>query len=433
MSISFQYDKVVSALSADREFTYLSRTWSAVIRLEQSDRTDDLTIVDGSIVEFARATEAEASVRVVGTDEGWAKLLAGDTETFWALSAGGSDMLRVEADLISQRAPYGSALRRLVRVLQAVHGRPVAEVELAEEPFVDTDVAVGRYVRFEVDGVSHRVYYEEAGQGIPLLLQHTAGADSRQWRHVLADPELQQRYRMIAYDLPFHGRSLPPVQGARWWEEAYEPGRHLLMKWVVAFKQALELDRPLIMGVSVGGQLAADILAFHGDDFGGAVAMNGTFHNDSLAFLDNSPFNDPRITREFFSSLMYEATSPVAPEALRRENQWIYSSNGPGVYKGDNLYYSGEHDLRVDGHLIDTSKTPLYAVVGEFDPVNGMPGGPQEIPDHIPGARFAVLPELSHFAMSDDPIRFSAAIQPVLQQVVAESHFGRSRAEDGSR
>lgn len=417
-----QHDKVLSALTNDREFTYLSRNWSAVVRLERGHTAHDLTLVDGKIISFAPATGDHWQVRISGTDEGWAKLLSGAPEAAMALHQG-SAMLRLEADLVSQQGPYGRAVRRLIKVLRGVQGTLPAEVALPADPFAETDVAVGRYVRFEVDGVRHRVYYEEAGRGVPLLLQHTAGADSRQWRNVLADPELQQRYRMIAYDLPFHGRSLPPVLGSRWWEEPYEPGRELIMKWVVAFKQALNLDRPLIMGVSVGGQLAADIIAHHGEEFGGAVAMNGTYHNDSLTFFDNSPFDDPRIGREFFSSLMYEATSPLAPEALRRENQWIYSSNGPGVYKGDNLYYSTEHDLRVDGHLIDTARTPLYAVVGEFDPVNGVPGGPQEIPDNIPGARFAVLPELSHFAMSDDPVRFNAAIKPILDQVLADSHF----------
>ncbi|WP_353946412.1 alpha/beta hydrolase [Streptomyces sp. HUAS MG91] len=421
MTSTFQHDKVLTALRTDPELTYLVRGWTATVRLRRGDTADDITIVDGNVTAFAPATDTEAQVLIAGTDEGWSKLLAGDPATTFALSAGGDDTLRVEADLFTQQAPYGRAVRRLVRVLRRVQGTPAAEVELREDPFAASDVAVGRYVRFEVEGVRYRVYYEEAGQGVPLLLQHTAGADSRQWRSVLADPELQKSYRMIAYDLPFHGRSLPPTFGARWWEEPYEPGRELIMKWVVAFKRALSLDKPLLLGVSVGGQLAADILAHHGEEFGGAVAMNGTYHNDIMASFDNSPFNDPRISREYFASLMYESTSPLAPEPLRRENEWIYASNGPGVYKGDNLYYSGEHDLRIDGHLIDTARTPLYAVVGEFDPVNGAPGGPQEIAEHIPGARFAVLPQLSHFAMSDDPVRFNAAIKPILDQVVADN------------
>ena len=33
----------------------------------------------------------------------------------------------------------------------------------------------GRYVYLDVDGGEYRVYFEENGSGIPLLLQHTAG------------------------------------------------------------------------------------------------------------------------------------------------------------------------------------------------------------------------------------------------------------------
>jgi pimeloyl-ACP methyl ester carboxylesterase len=68
------------------------------------------------------------------------------------------------------------------------------------------DPVIGRYVRFEIDGVAHRVYFEEAGPegggGIPLVCLHTAGADSRQFRHLLADPAVTQRYRVLAFDMP---------------------------------------------------------------------------------------------------------------------------------------------------------------------------------------------------------------------------------------
>ena len=67
----------------------------------------------------------------------------------------------------------------------------------------------GRYLYLDLKGIEHRVYFEEAGQGIPVLLQHTAGSDGRQWRHLLEDSELTSRFRFIAYDLPYHGRSVP--------------------------------------------------------------------------------------------------------------------------------------------------------------------------------------------------------------------------------
>ena len=78
---------------------------------------------------------------------------------------------------------------------------------------------VGRYVHVELDGIDYRVYYEEAGQGIPLVCQHTAGSDSRQWRHLLGDSDITDNFRVIAGDLPFHGKSVPP-EGTNWWTEA---------------------------------------------------------------------------------------------------------------------------------------------------------------------------------------------------------------------
>ena len=61
---------------------------------------------------------------------------------------------------------------------------------------------IGRYLSLEIEGALYRVYVETAGQGIPLLLQHTAGSDNRQWRHLLNDPEIGARFAMVAADLP---------------------------------------------------------------------------------------------------------------------------------------------------------------------------------------------------------------------------------------
>ena len=76
------------------------------------------------------------------------------------------------------------------------------------------DPMVGRYLRLEIDGVDHRIYFEEAGpkegSGIPLVCLHTAGADNRQYRHLLADPEITSRFRVLAFDMPWHGKSTPP-------------------------------------------------------------------------------------------------------------------------------------------------------------------------------------------------------------------------------
>ncbi len=65
---------------------------------------------------------------------------------------------------------------------------------------------VGRYLYLELEGVEYRVYIEEAGRGIPLVCQHTAGSDGRQYRHLLEDREITSSFRVIAADLPYHGK-----------------------------------------------------------------------------------------------------------------------------------------------------------------------------------------------------------------------------------
>ena len=64
---------------------------------------------------------------------------------------------------------------------------------------IEFEPIVGRYLTLDVDGLSYRIFVEEAGRGLPLLCLHTAGADSRQFRHLLNDPEITDRYRVVAF------------------------------------------------------------------------------------------------------------------------------------------------------------------------------------------------------------------------------------------
>lgn len=73
------------------------------------------------------------------------------------------------------------------------------------------DSPVGRYVHIDAEGQDYRVYFEEAGSGIPVLMQHTAGCHGSQWRHLFECKAITDHFRLIAYDLPFHGKSLPPA------------------------------------------------------------------------------------------------------------------------------------------------------------------------------------------------------------------------------
>jgi pimeloyl-ACP methyl ester carboxylesterase len=272
----------------------------------------------------------------------------------------------------------------------------------------------GRYVYLTVAGVEYRVYFEEAGAGIPMLLQHTAGADGRQWRHFVADTELQRDFRLIAYDLPFHGKSVPP-EGVQWWAQEYRLTRAFLIEFVTTFARELGLDRPVYMGSSIGGHLATDLAREAPSCFRALIGLEAAMHTPG-GYSDQ--WYHPRISNDYKASVMYGLMSPTSPERYRRETAWVYSQGAPPTFKGDLYYYSVDHDLREAAGEIDTAIAPLYLLNGEYD-WSGTPALGERLAAAIPGADYRTMAGLGHFPMSEDPVRFKEAILPVLQEILA--------------
>lgn len=275
---------------------------------------------------------------------------------------------------------------------------------------------IGRYVYVTVDDVEYRVYYEEAegSGGMPVLCQHTAGADGRQWRHLLEDPEIASRYRLVAYDLPYHGKSVPPVDVA-WWTEEYALHQDWFMRFVVALRRALELEGAVYMGCSMGGHLAPDLALHYPGEFRAVIAVEG-----GLATHVNEPFlkylHHPRVSNELKGALMYTMTSPTSPEAFRRETGWVYSQGAPPVFKGDLVYYLGEHDLTDEAKDIDTSRTAVEVISGDYD-WSADPTVSRALADAIPGATYTPMSGLGHFPMSEDPVKFKGYLLPILEKI----------------
>jgi pimeloyl-ACP methyl ester carboxylesterase len=274
------------------------------------------------------------------------------------------------------------------------------------------DSAIGRYLYLSIDGVEYRVYFEETGAGIPMLLQHTAGADGRQWRHLLEDAEFARDFRMIAYDLPYHGKSVPPT-GIEWWRGEYRLTKDFLMKFVVTLARELALERPVYMGSSIGGHLATDLALHHPEKFRAIIGLEAAIATPG-GFDDR--FNHPRISNEFKASAMYGLMSPTSPENLRRETAWVYSQGAPPVFKGDLYYYSIDHDLSRTAEQIDARRTALYLMTGEYDWAS-TPAMSAELAARIKGARYQTMTGLGHFPMSEDPARFREYVAPVLREI----------------
>lgn len=259
----------------------------------------------------------------------------------------------------------------------------------------------GRYLTVTVDGAPRRIYFEEAGQGRPVLCLHTAGADTRQWRHLMNDAAITAANRLIAFDMPWHGKSLPP--------EGFETQEYLLtteayIETVLAVIDGLGLDRPVLAGCSMGGRIALQLAALHPDRFSGFIAIEAS--DFQPAWYDIDWFHRPDAHGgEMGAALVSANISPYAPEAERWNTLWMFMQSGPGVFRGDLSFYTRDDSLIARLPRIDTRRTPVHIIVGAYD-LTCTPEDAARTANAIPGATLAFMDELGHFPMSEYPDGF---------------------------
>jgi pimeloyl-ACP methyl ester carboxylesterase len=272
-----------------------------------------------------------------------------------------------------------------------------------------TEPIVGRYVNFDLAGKSYRVYFEEAGRGIPLLCLHTAGADSRQYRHLLNDASVTNRYRAIAFDMPYHGRSNPPDG---WWLRKYQLKTDDYMSFIRAVWTALELTRPVLLGCSMGGAIVLKLAAAYQQELRGIVGLESSAYAPGRF---NQYLHHPAIHGgELAASYTYGLCAPQSPEHNARENWWYYSQSGPGVYAGDVHYYSLDWDGREDLARIDTTLCRVSLLTGAYD-YSCTPDMTREVAKSIPGSRLVIMEDMGHFPMIENYPVFRRFLLPELE------------------
>lgn len=271
---------------------------------------------------------------------------------------------------------------------------------------------VGRYVHVEIDGESNRIYFEENGNGIPLVCLHTAGSDARQWRHLLTDAEFTKHFRVIAFDMPWHGKSLPPTGFET---EEYKLTTQAYTQMVLDVCDALRLERPVVMGCSIGGRLVLNLAAEHAKRFRALIGLESAAYQQP--WYDTEWLHRPDVHGgEVCAALVSGMMAPQSPADSRHETLWMYKSGGPGVFKGDLYFYRVDGDLRDKIGRIDTSVCPLYLLTGEYD-FSCTPEDTQRTAAGIKGAEVTIMKELGHFPMSENPAQFRRYILPVLERI----------------
>ncbi|MBW6464895.1 MAG: alpha/beta hydrolase [Brevefilum sp.] len=113
------------------------------------------------------------------------------------------------------------------------------------------------------------LFYFESGEEsqLPLLMLHGLGDEADTWRHIFQP--LADDFHTLAIDLPGFGRSDKP-------DVDYSP--QFLMASIIGFLDALNINRTILMGSSLGGMLAHGLAVAFPERVSGLILVGGALY-----------------------------------------------------------------------------------------------------------------------------------------------------------
>jgi pimeloyl-ACP methyl ester carboxylesterase len=233
-----------------------------------------------------------------------------------------------------------------------------------------------------------RIHYLESGEGLPLLLLHSNGCSGHEF--MLSAAMLAQKYRVIAWDQPGHGDS-DPLRG-HFSIENYTAA-------LIEFMDALNLQRVILAGSSVGGLITIAAGALHPACFSKLAVVEAPL-NTREGWAANWPmveglFSVPTQTFEQAAARFRALT----PEFHAR---WNMDRNKAGGWTMMDVMWA-IRDFDCKGMLARVA-LPVLVLIGEKGPVMPTLSEYQRI---LPTASVSIMENCGHFPMIDAPAEFA--------------------------
>jgi len=253
-----------------------------------------------------------------------------------------------------------------------------------------------------VDGA--RLYYEEAGAGRPVVMLHGGLLDRRTWDAQFL--ELAKAYRVVRYDARHHGLS----QAGK---EPFAPREDL--GTLIA---ALGLERPIVVGMSLGGRVAIDFAITHPEEISALVLVGPG--------LSGYRFSDPEVLA---AERQQEAAAQRGDLEAFVESYQRAWTDGPKRAPGqvDPAVRARIHEMALNSVArLDESapmmmldppaigrlreiQVPTLVILGELDAA-GIHEIAATIERQVPGAKRVVIPGAGHAVNMEAPKEFNAAL-----------------------
>jgi pimeloyl-ACP methyl ester carboxylesterase len=271
-----------------------------------------------------------------------------------------------------------------------------------------------------VENQGAKIYWDEQGQGEPVLLIMGLGYPSAMWHRTR--PALASRYRTIALDNRGIGRSDVP-QGP------YPIA--LMASDAVAVLDAAGIESAHVFGVSMGGMIAQQFalqyparvrsLILGCTVAGGPSAVRA--EAEATQMLMRRDKMSPEQAAEAAVPFIYDPTTPreKIDEDLTIRRPWFPSPEGYAAQLQGILGWEAYSRL---GQIV----APTLVIHGESDRLVP-PGNAKLIADRIPNAKLIMIPHASHLFLTDQT---EVAHRVILDFLAAQSS-GPAAGKDGER
>jgi pimeloyl-ACP methyl ester carboxylesterase len=233
------------------------------------------------------------------------------------------------------------------------------------------------------------IRYVEEGEGVPLLLVHGNTGSSRWFERTMAIPGC----RTVALDMPNFGGS-GPLLG--------EPDMDRYADAVAAFSAALGLDRPVLLGHSLGGAVAISLAARHPAMWRGLVLVDSAAPSGLVTPTERHPLIERmRTDRAFLAAALKAVVPTLMDEAFFNSLVDDAQRMAAPAWIG-NAEALTRFDYRGRCAVFDA---PVLVIWGRLDAIvtEAMAG---ETRKAFPQARFEALDGVGHSLMAEDPARF---------------------------
>ncbi len=256
------------------------------------------------------------------------------------------------------------------------------------------------------------IAYLAAGDpGAPsLVFLHGIGGAARQWAAQLE--HFGERFRVVAWDMPGYGGSLP----------LQVVSVDLLAAALVAFLSALGLERPVLVGHSIGGMIVQWVLAMEAPRPAVRAAVlaqtSAAFGSRDGSFQERflrerlGPLDAGRAMAELADELvgaMVGDSPDPAGLALARE---LMAHTPDSAYRDAVMAMPG-FDMRA---ALERVGVPVLVLSGTRDP-NAPAPMMERMAARIPRARYVALDGVGHLAPLEQPGRFNAALDAFLAEL----------------